>query len=264
MARALWLPDVLRDAGLRVVVEPGWETRGSSSFSPQGMVWHHTAGPKTGNFPSRRILVEGRADLPGPLCQIGGARDGTVHVIASGRANHAGSGGWRGLTGNASVFGWEPEHCGRGEEAWGAQLESMRAGTVAIFRHMHLDARMLCGHVEWAPGRKVDPVAVDMAVERARLEVALRRKVAAVEPIMYARRGTADFATACAAVGWPAGGNGSASCDLPAVKKAAAAGADVVAVGGPADRDLAGVPHRTAAGGDAGQTARALLAVLGF
>jgi hypothetical protein len=47
-------------------------------------------------MPSLRLLIKRRSDCPGPLCNVGLARSGAVYVIAAGRANHAGKGGWRG------------------------------------------------------------------------------------------------------------------------------------------------------------------------
>ncbi|HEY0366829.1 MAG TPA: hypothetical protein VGC73_10170 [Pyrinomonadaceae bacterium] len=38
--------------------------------------------------------------LPGPLAQLGLARDGTFFVIAAGRAIHAGESSFRGVAGN--------------------------------------------------------------------------------------------------------------------------------------------------------------------
>jgi hypothetical protein len=48
MARLTWLAHALRDAGLRVVEVPGWETRGSIEFDPVGVTWHATAGSRRG------------------------------------------------------------------------------------------------------------------------------------------------------------------------------------------------------------------------
>jgi hypothetical protein len=112
VSRDLGLADRMRDAGLDVVEVAGWQTRGSSSFSPRGFVWHHTAGPRTGIAPSLGVCINGRRDLPGPLCNLFLDRAGTVYVVASGRANHAGAGSWAGLTGNASVYGLEIENVG--------------------------------------------------------------------------------------------------------------------------------------------------------
>ena len=44
MADALWLADVLRDAGLEVIELAGWQSRRTrAGFAPQGVVCHHTA-----------------------------------------------------------------------------------------------------------------------------------------------------------------------------------------------------------------------------
>lgn len=86
------LPEILRDAGLKVVEVDGWRGRGRpGAFSPVGVLCHHTATRKSSSDAAVvRLLRVGRSDLPGPLSQIGLARDGTVYLIAAGRANHAG------------------------------------------------------------------------------------------------------------------------------------------------------------------------------
>ena len=158
MTRALWIPDQLETAGLTVVREWGWDLRGSPSFNPQGVVCHHTASAPGNNAPSLGICINGRPDLPGPLCQILIARDGTCHVIASGTANHAGAGGWRGLTGNTSVFGIEVENNGLGEPWTGHLLDVFARACAALLRGMgDTDADNVCLHREWAPTRKPDP-----------------------------------------------------------------------------------------------------------
>ena len=45
--RVLWLPDVLRDAGVPVSLEAGWESRGRELSGVEGVIGHHTAGPRT-------------------------------------------------------------------------------------------------------------------------------------------------------------------------------------------------------------------------
>src|SRR5690606_8598526 len=119
--RLTWLPDVLRDAGLQVVEVDGWETRGRDFSEPiRGVMVHHTATPASvsGDYPSLRIVRDGRSDLPGPLAQLGLGRSGTVYVIASGRANHAGVGHWPGILGNADTIGIEAEHPGTISHPW--------------------------------------------------------------------------------------------------------------------------------------------------
>ena len=88
------LADACRKSGLPVVEVDGWRTRGHGHFAGlTGIVCHHTATPATapGDYPSLRIVRDGRSDLPGPLSQLGLGRDGTVYVIAAGVAWHAGS-----------------------------------------------------------------------------------------------------------------------------------------------------------------------------
>ena len=112
MAFALtWLANVLENAGLKVAEQSGWQTRGRTDMGTvRGVMCHHTAGPKTGNMPSLGIITNGRSDLPGPLSQLGLGRDGTIYIVAAGRANHAGAGNWQGVTtGNSSFIGVEAE-----------------------------------------------------------------------------------------------------------------------------------------------------------
>ena len=158
--RCTWLPQVLRDAGLKVAVQPGADGRGRDfAATPKGVIAHHTAGPATGEAPSLRIVTEGRSDLPGPLSQLVLGRSGTFYYVAAGRANHAGRGAWQGVTtGNASLIGIEAEATGR--DAWpAAQMDAYRRGVAAILRRLGRDANWVCGHKEYAlpRGRKPDP-----------------------------------------------------------------------------------------------------------
>lgn len=167
-----WLPTALKNAGLKVAEVNGWPNRGAADMgSVKGVMCHHTAGPRTGNMPSLNILVNGRAGLPGPLCQLGLARDGTYYVIAAGRANHAGRGEWKGVeTGNSSFIGIEAENAGTPSDKWPAvQLDAYYRGAAAILSHIKQGADMCCGHKEYAlpPGRKPDPHSMDMDAFRA-------------------------------------------------------------------------------------------------
>ena len=65
--------------------------------------------------PALGTVINGRPDLNGPLCNVLLARNGDCYIIAAGTANHAGTGGWRGLSGNSSVLGIEAENNGVGE-----------------------------------------------------------------------------------------------------------------------------------------------------
>src|SRR5262249_41599859 len=110
----VWLRDVLESAGLKIAPIEGWETRGRGDVgNTLGVLCHHTSGPKAGNMPSLFTLIHGRADLPGPLAQLGLGRDGTFYIIAAGRCNHAGKGIWQGITtGNTNFIGIEAENTG--------------------------------------------------------------------------------------------------------------------------------------------------------
>lgn len=81
----------------KVVYEKGFETRGAAVLTPIGQMCHWTAGSPSVSrpFPSLSICINGRGQpspVPGPLCNALIGYDGSIHIIASGRANHAGVG----------------------------------------------------------------------------------------------------------------------------------------------------------------------------
>ena len=158
-----WLPDVLKDAGLKVALVDGWESRGHGDMGTvEGVICHHTAGGRVGNMPSLKVVRDGRPDLPGPLAQLGLGRDGTYYIIAAGRCNHAGPGAWRGLTkGNTSFIGIEAENTGLSNDfPWpDIQVDAYQRGVAAILKHLGKTAECCAAHREWAlpKGRKTDP-----------------------------------------------------------------------------------------------------------
>lgn len=93
--------------------------------SPDLVVLHHTATPARGpgDLPTLPLLVNGRHPskpdhpdhLPGPLCQVGLGRAGTVYLVASGKTNHAGKGEWRGITSSSRTIGIEAGNPGDGK-----------------------------------------------------------------------------------------------------------------------------------------------------
>jgi hypothetical protein len=156
-----WLPDVLRSAGVEVEELEGWRARGHGDVGDiRGVMCHHTCGLPHGNI-DLRILVEGRADLAGPLCQLGLGRDGVFFCIAAGKAWHAGRGEWEGLTaGNTHFIGIEAENTGQPGDPWPPiQMLSYKRGVAAILKHVGARSIMCCGHSEYAlpEGRKNDP-----------------------------------------------------------------------------------------------------------
>lgn len=159
--RQLDLAEALRAWGLTVYEEPGWRTRGADSLRDiRGILLHHTAGPASGNDPSKQVVRDGRPGLPGPLAQLYLARDGTWVTIASGLANHAGLGGpWKNVPkdqGNYYLLGVEAESTGYGD--WTpAQLEAYPRGVAALLADFGLASDRAVAHKEWAPSRKIDP-----------------------------------------------------------------------------------------------------------
>lgn len=159
---ATWLADVLRAEGLHVIEMSGWKSRRTRpGFDPVGVVCHHTAtGPDVADAQVRKLLVKGRPDLSGPLCQLGLERDGTFVVVAAGRCNHN-IGEW----GNDSI-GVEAYNDGTGEPWPAAQMDAYRRGVAAICRHLGWGTGQVRGHKETDPGRKIDPT-FDMRQFRA-------------------------------------------------------------------------------------------------
>lgn len=120
-------------------------------------------------MPSLRICINGRTDLPGPLCHVLISRSAQCHIIAAGRANHAGTGGYNGLTGNRSVLGIEVENNGVGE-TWKPQVvDAFDRAAAALLEGIDRAADYYCGHKEWTP-RKIDPFGLDMDEQRARIQ----------------------------------------------------------------------------------------------
>ncbi|MBM7510035.1 hypothetical protein JOE61_003849 [Nocardioides salarius] len=188
-----WLADVLRAAGCDVVEYPGWKTRGrprsTGPWDPQGVMWHHDASAPGPSPALAAFLAEiGRPSegIPAPLSQLwvclgcGGKHPvGTWHVLAAGRANHAGYGdGWGAIgddSGNAEAIGVETDNT-TGEDTPEAMYESLVRGTAAILRHLRAKpTNALCAHKEYAPGRKTDPDDIDMDEARADVSAQLRR-----------------------------------------------------------------------------------------
>lgn len=136
-----------RSLGAAVAYDPGWDRRGSATFGPRGHTAHHTG--TAGDI--RRILRDGHGRLPGPLCNWSIENSGLLVVIAAGRANHAGAGGYRGLTGNGSVFGTEIT----GPGFTGAQLAALDLLHMALVED-GIPLELLHTHALWTP-RKTDP-----------------------------------------------------------------------------------------------------------
>lgn len=171
-----WMADVLRDAGVPVVEEPGWKTRGrDGTFTPGGLMLHHDASAAGETSHGADVIINGRPGLSGPLSQLWLAYDGTWHLCAAGRANHAGEGQWGEAPrddGNRYFVGIETDHTTNEQWTAGQRQYGLR-GIVALADYFGIrdDAATLkdwlCAHKEYAAGRKVDPDPLDMDDLRA-------------------------------------------------------------------------------------------------
>jgi hypothetical protein len=146
---------LMRDAGLTVLASSGWKDRGrSADLYPWALIAHHTAA--TDDITS--MLINGRSDLPGPLCNFELREYGDWNLIASGRANHAGEAS---VT-NSESYGIEatgpqgyPDTYG--PKAFPGNYGSYEVGCACILAAMGAEVADLMGHKEIAPTRKIDP-----------------------------------------------------------------------------------------------------------
>lgn len=187
------LISALRAEGVKTVEVPGWRTNNRNhvgAWGPvNGVMIHHTV--TSGTAGTVALCFDGRSDLPGPLCHGVIAKDGTVHLVGNGRANHAGSGDddvlkaviaesttlpapdERNTDGNAHFYGFECINLGDGVDPWPeVQLEAMVRASAALCRAHGWNARSVIGHKEWT-NQKIDPRGFTMTEFRARVAARL-------------------------------------------------------------------------------------------
>ena len=170
---------VLRDAGLNVKEYKSWRTHNRNhkgAWGPiNGVMMHHTVTSAGSN--SVALCYNGHSTLPGPLCHGVITKSGTVYLVSSGRANHAGSGdpdvlnaviaesyganppadNQASVDGNARFYGFECVNLGDGKDPWpAAQVDAMVRAAAAICKHYGWSAKSVIAHKEWQPG-KIDP-----------------------------------------------------------------------------------------------------------
>ncbi len=168
----------LKDEGVDVRPEPDWETRSRGTFSPVGVMVHHTAGRGEAGY---RIIRDGRKGLPGPLATVHPRKDGRVHLLTGGKSNHAGRGNssvlalvredkppledarFKGdIIGNRWFYGIEIENLGTGKDPFPAkQLDAAVRCAAAFCRRNGWSAARVIGHKEWTRRKAGDP-ALDM------------------------------------------------------------------------------------------------------
>ena len=167
-----YLADILRDAGLVVIEEPGWKARTQSTrnpYKPVGLLNHHTAPPNP--YPVDRLYQK---------CNLFIARNGNVHVVSGGYQWDSGNGspavlaevidgsfpGGRAkdrgiplepdVSGNPYFIDIEVDHPGDGSPLPDVQFEALIRTDAAILLHKGWGVQQLLGHSEWTP-RKIDP-----------------------------------------------------------------------------------------------------------
>lgn len=164
---------VLTAAGQTVAGDDGWRNRTHpGTFTPVGVLWHHTGGDN-----ALDVVINGRADLAGPLCNLYLDREGSWWPVAAGVAWHAGPGSQtvldelstgqaplgdaaaRGLvddcdTGNEHLIGIEVEWA-QGQDWPQVQINALVAGTAALLDHLGLNANHCRHHRQWT-ARKQD------------------------------------------------------------------------------------------------------------
>lgn len=130
-----------------------------------GCMKHHTATSAAagGDYPSLNVIMNGHSTLSGPLAQIGMGRSGTLYLITTGLAHHAGVGEWAGITnGNAHFLGIEAENDGSGD--WTAEQRDCYPRLVAsILLEVGRGPEWAPRHAEYAPTRKTDTAGFDEA-----------------------------------------------------------------------------------------------------
>lgn len=194
----------LRAEGVTVIETAGWRTNNRNhkgAWGPMnGVMLHHTVTPKTMSAVS--MCFNGTGDLPGPLCHGVIRRDGTVHLVGNGRANHAGGGdpnvlqavideryntrppephqhqGSAGaIDGNAHFYGWECENQGDGIDPWPAvQVEAMVRVSAALSRAHGWGAKSVIGHREWSDWKN-DPNGPDNVVSMPGLRLRIAERL---------------------------------------------------------------------------------------
>ncbi|MFI8289277.1 N-acetylmuramoyl-L-alanine amidase [Streptomyces sp. ms191] len=187
----------LRAEGVHVVEHDGWRTHNRNQAGPwgpvSGVMIHHTVS--SGTASSVELCYDGYDGLPGPLCHGVIAKDGSVHLVGNGRANHAGGGdpsvlqavitetygdrpptprehqGSAGaVDGNTRFYGFECVNLGNGSDPWpAAQLDAIERVSAALCRAHGWGAKSVIGHLEWSDW-KSDPRGFGMPGMRDRVQ----------------------------------------------------------------------------------------------
>lgn len=142
-------------------VKAAWTPGHGTMGTVMGAILHHTATPDSaaGDYPSLTVVTKGRSDLPGPLCNFGLGRSGTIYLVTEGIAWHAGAGTYGGTTdGNGHFLGIEAEYPGTARPWNATQLDAYRRLVASILFELKRNTDWDIRHALWAtpPGRKID------------------------------------------------------------------------------------------------------------
>lgn len=189
MSDPVWLPDVLRAAGLQCDIFPGAFDRGHGDFGNiWGVVCHHT-----GSFGETPNGIANHPSL-GLASQLFLDRNGKYTLCGVGVAWHAGSGSWPGIPTNAAnqyTIGIEAQNDGGGSPGkphhtpWSdAQYNAYVRGVAAILNKLQQPESHAIGHKDWAgPAQgKWDPGGIDMNIFRGDVGGVLRAGMAPPPP----------------------------------------------------------------------------------
>lgn len=174
----------------------GWRGEGQGDFeSVHGIVIHHT-GDDAPDSADERVLVNGRPGLEGRLCNWGMTDDGTVVLVASKVAWHAGKGSSRTLShvtkedysgnltpgpddinGNRVYYGQETMYSGKRAMTREAYVATVLACAAILDKYSEITGgkwtgKSVIGHKEHT-SRKPDPASQDMADLRSDIDRAL-------------------------------------------------------------------------------------------
>jgi len=168
----VWLTDmaqILRDAGLNVIEQDGWQGRSRSSGGfepgkPLCVMWHHTASSSGASAESDTNYMSYNADAA-PVANIMIARNGDVHVLAAGATNTNGSGQAlafsRGVVPedsmNTHAIGMEIQNNGVGQEYSTECIDAAFATSNALNAAYGNLPEDVATHTSYAVGRKIDP-----------------------------------------------------------------------------------------------------------
>ncbi len=165
----------LTAAGLPVVEEPGWKTRGNRwavNNKPEGVMQHHTAPPNP--YPIKRLYGPPLFRIK---CNMATHPDGTLFLVAYKACNYSSGRGMlsvlvenvrksiaptRNATksglkgGNRSFWNFENSHPGDGSPILPVQLDTIIAANIVVNDHFGLDPEQTISHAEWSR-RKIDP-----------------------------------------------------------------------------------------------------------